>query len=138
VLYDFIVHNILSSLLLLCYNLMIMNHICIGFVLVVRLMFAQRFITIFNCCYHTSNHLSRCHKHTSLSVELSILRTRIIELNRKFEKSEEIYKAVWAHKYKPTGIYEAKIRINIFVLASSIFIVCFFFVFFCLFFFLLF
>jgi hypothetical protein len=26
VLYDFIVQNILSSLLLLCYNLMIMNH----------------------------------------------------------------------------------------------------------------
>jgi hypothetical protein len=25
---------------------------------VVRLLFAQRFITIFNCCYHTSNHLS--------------------------------------------------------------------------------
>ena len=34
---------------------------------VVRLMFAQRFITIFNCRYHTSNHLSVCHKHTSLS-----------------------------------------------------------------------
>jgi hypothetical protein len=34
---------------------------------VVRLVFAQRFITIFNCRYHTSNHLSVCHKHTSLS-----------------------------------------------------------------------
>jgi hypothetical protein len=34
---------------------------------VVRLLFAQRFITIFNCCYHTSNHLSVCHKPTSLS-----------------------------------------------------------------------
>jgi hypothetical protein len=55
-----------------------------------------------------------CHHDfiNSMKVELSILRTRIIELNRKFEKSEEIYKAVWAHKYKPTGIYEAKIRIN--------------------------
>jgi hypothetical protein len=30
----------------------------------------------------------------------------------KLEKSEEIYKAVWAHKYKPTGISEAKKRIN--------------------------
>jgi hypothetical protein len=29
--------------------------------------FAQRFITIFNCCYHTSNHLSMCHKPISLS-----------------------------------------------------------------------
>jgi hypothetical protein len=53
VLYDFIVQNILSSLVLLCYNLM--NKL------------SQRFITIFNCCYHTSNHLSVCHKHTSLS-----------------------------------------------------------------------
>jgi hypothetical protein len=34
---------------------------------VVRLLFAQRFITIFNCRYHTSNHLSVCHKPTSLS-----------------------------------------------------------------------
>ena len=34
---------------------------------VVRLVFAQWFITIFNCHYHTSNHLSVCHKHTSLS-----------------------------------------------------------------------
>ena len=34
---------------------------------VVRLVFAQRFITIFNCRYHTSNHLNMCHKHTSLS-----------------------------------------------------------------------
>jgi hypothetical protein len=31
-----------------------------------RLLFAQRFITIFNCRYHTSNHLSVCHKPTSL------------------------------------------------------------------------
>jgi hypothetical protein len=61
VLYDFIVQSILSSLLLLCYNLMIMKS------KVVRLLFAQRFITIFNCCYHTSNHLSVCHKPTSLS-----------------------------------------------------------------------
>jgi hypothetical protein len=29
--------------------------------------FAQRFITIFNCRYHTSNHLSESHKPTSLS-----------------------------------------------------------------------
>jgi hypothetical protein len=34
---------------------------------VVRLVFAQRFITIFNCHYHTSNNLSVYHKHTSLS-----------------------------------------------------------------------
>jgi hypothetical protein len=34
---------------------------------VVRLLFAQRFINIFNCRYHTSNHLSVCHKPTSLS-----------------------------------------------------------------------
>jgi hypothetical protein len=34
---------------------------------VVRLLFAQRFITIFNCRYHTSNHLSVYHKPTSLS-----------------------------------------------------------------------
>jgi hypothetical protein len=34
---------------------------------VVRLLFAQRFITIFNCRHHTSNHLSVCHKPTSLS-----------------------------------------------------------------------
>jgi hypothetical protein len=34
---------------------------------VVWLLFAQRFITIFNCHYHTSNHLSVCHKPTSLS-----------------------------------------------------------------------
>ena len=27
----------------------------------------QRFITIFNCRYHTSNHQSMCHKPTSLS-----------------------------------------------------------------------
>jgi hypothetical protein len=27
----------------------------------------QRFIAIFNCRYHTSNHLSVCHKPTSLS-----------------------------------------------------------------------
>jgi hypothetical protein len=33
---------------------------------VVRLVFAQRFITIINCRYHPSNHLSMCHKHTSL------------------------------------------------------------------------
>jgi hypothetical protein len=33
----------------------------------VRLLFAQRFITIFNCRYHTSNHLSVCHKPTFLS-----------------------------------------------------------------------
>lgn len=55
-------------------------------------------------CHHDFNN--------SMKVELSILRTRIIELNRKLEKSEEIYKAVWAHKYKPTGISEAKKRIN--------------------------
>jgi hypothetical protein len=54
VLYDFIVQNILSSLLLLASK-------------VVRLLFAQRFITIFNCRHHTSNHLSVCHKPTSLS-----------------------------------------------------------------------
>jgi DNA-binding SARP family transcriptional activator len=34
---------------------------------VVRLVFAQWFITIFNCRYLTSNHLSVCHKPTSLS-----------------------------------------------------------------------
>jgi hypothetical protein len=34
---------------------------------VVRLLFAQRFITTFNCHYHTSNHLSVCNKPTSLS-----------------------------------------------------------------------
>jgi hypothetical protein len=34
---------------------------------VFRLLFAQRFITIFNCRYHTSNHLSESHKPTSLS-----------------------------------------------------------------------
>jgi hypothetical protein len=34
---------------------------------VVQLLFAQRFIIIFNCRYHTSNHLSVCHKPTSLS-----------------------------------------------------------------------
>jgi hypothetical protein len=34
---------------------------------VVQLVFAQRFITIFNCRYHTSNHLGVCHKPTSLS-----------------------------------------------------------------------
>jgi hypothetical protein len=34
---------------------------------VVRLLFAQRFITIFNCRHHTSNHLSVCRKPTSLS-----------------------------------------------------------------------
>jgi hypothetical protein len=31
------------------------------------LLFAQRFITIFNCRYPTSNNLSVCHKSTSLS-----------------------------------------------------------------------
>ena len=30
-------------------------------------MFAQRFVTIFNCRYHNSNHLNVCHKHTPLS-----------------------------------------------------------------------
>jgi hypothetical protein len=30
---------------------------------VVQLVFAQRFITIFNCRYHTSNHLNMCHKN---------------------------------------------------------------------------
>jgi hypothetical protein len=34
---------------------------------VVQLVFAQRFVTIFNCRYHNSNHLNVCHKHTPLS-----------------------------------------------------------------------
>jgi hypothetical protein len=68
VLYDFIVQSILSSFLLLCYNLMIIWIHCTfdrnkkfsSASKVVLLLFAQRFITIFNCRYHTSNHLSVC------------------------------------------------------------------------------
>ena len=57
---------------------------------VVQLVFAQRFITIFNCRYHTSNHLSVCHKHTSLSpincqsVDNCCIITFAIRISRRF------------------------------------------------------
>ena len=58
---------------------------------VVWLLFAQRFITIFNCRYHTSNHLSVCHKPTSLSPINCQLVDNCIIINTLINHHDPIY-----------------------------------------------